>query len=75
MRGFYLVWKGNLTIKIKFAVNVIIKMNMDPIDKINKVLDDFGITGVTAAEAMGVTYASFKCKRKRNNVRDSVFGG
>lgn len=44
---------------------------MDPIDKINKVLDDFGITGVKAAEAMGVTYATFKSKRNPNNDRHS----
>lgn len=46
-------------------------MNMDPIDKVNKVLDDFGITGVKAAEAMGVTYSTFKSKRNPNNDRHS----
>jgi len=44
---------------------------MEPIDKINKVLDDFGITGVKAAEAMGITYATFKSKRNPNNDRHS----
>jgi len=44
---------------------------MEPIDKINKVLDDFGITGVKAAEAMGITYATFKSKRSPNNDRHS----
>jgi len=40
---------------------------MDPIDKVNKVLDDFGMTGVKAAEAMGITYQTFKNKRNPNN--------
>lgn len=44
---------------------------MEPIDKINKVLDDFGITGVKAAQSMGITYATFKSKRNPNNDRHS----
>jgi len=42
---------------------------MEPIDKINKVLEDFGITGVKAAEAMSVTYGTFKNKRNPNNTQ------
>ncbi|RUT68707.1 hypothetical protein D0817_20145 [Flavobacterium cupreum] len=44
---------------------------MEPIDKINKVLEDFGITGVKAAEAMGITYDTFKSKKNEKNERHS----
>ena len=39
---------------------------MDSIEvkiKVLKVLDDFGMSGVKAAEAMGVTYATFRNKK------------
>lgn len=56
----------NLIIKIKFSTNITI-LTIDPIDKMNKVLDGFGITGVKTTEAMGVTYSSFKNKLNPNN--------
>ncbi|MCC9016939.1 hypothetical protein [Flavobacterium lipolyticum] len=44
---------------------------MDPIEKINKVLDDFGMSGVKAAEAMGITYNTFRSKKTGKNERHS----
>lgn len=44
-------------------------MNMEPLEKINKVLDDFGMSGVKAAEAMGITYITFRSKKSENNER------
>ncbi|EJL66295.1 hypothetical protein [Flavobacterium sp. CF136] len=44
---------------------------MEPIDKIHKVLNDFGMTGVKAADAMGIAYATFKSKNNPNNTRHS----
>jgi len=32
-------------------------------EKILKILDDFGMSGVKAAEAMGVTYSTFRKKK------------
>lgn len=34
--------------------------------KVLKILDDFGMTGSKAAEAMGVTYATFRNKKNDN---------
>ncbi|WP_089059946.1 hypothetical protein [Flavobacterium tructae] len=44
---------------------------MEPIEKINKVLDDFGMSGVKAAEAMGITYNTFRSKKTGKNERHS----
>lgn len=35
-------------------------------EKVLKILDDFGMSGVKAAEAMGVTYATFRNKKNDN---------
>lgn len=35
-------------------------------EKVLKILDDFGMTGSKAAEAMGVTYATFRNKKNDN---------
>lgn len=37
--------------------------------EIDRVLELFGMTGVKAAEAMGVTYATFNSKKNPNNDR------
>ncbi|MBE8727967.1 hypothetical protein [Flavobacterium hungaricum] len=42
---------------------------MEPIDKIIKVLEDFGMSGVKAAEAMGITHATFRQKKNENSIR------
>lgn len=39
---------------------------MTPKDKILKILGDFGMTGLKASEAMGVTYATFRNKKNEN---------
>lgn len=40
-------------------------------EKVLKILDDFGMSGVKAAEAMGVTYATFRNKKNDNAVGHS----
>lgn len=35
-------------------------------EKVLKILDDFGMSGKKAAEAMGVTYATFRNKKNNN---------
>ena len=40
-------------------------------EKVLKVLDDFGMSGVKAAEAMGVTYATFRNKKNDNSLGHS----
>lgn len=42
---------------------------MEPINKIIKVLDVFGMSGVKAAEAMGITHATFRQKKNENSTR------
>jgi hypothetical protein len=44
---------------------------MEASEKIIKVLEDFGMTGVKAAEAMGITYDTFKSKKNEKNERHS----
>lgn len=44
---------------------------MESKDKINKVLNDFGMSGVKAAEAMGITYDTFRSKKTGKNERHS----
>jgi hypothetical protein len=36
--------------------------------KVLKILDDFGMSGAKAAEAMGVTYATFRQKKNENSI-------
>lgn len=40
-------------------------------EKVLKILDDFGMTGSKAAEAMGVTYATFRNKKNDNALSHS----
>jgi hypothetical protein len=42
---------------------------MTPQEKIEKLLNDFGITGIKASEAMGVTYGTFRNKKNPNNTK------
>jgi hypothetical protein len=44
---------------------------MEAKEKIIKILNDFGITGKKAAEAMGITYDTFCSKKNDNNDRHS----
>jgi len=44
---------------------------MEPGEKINKVLDDFGMSGVKAAQAMGISYDTFRSKKTGKNERHS----
>ena len=39
---------------------------MEVKEKVLKILDDFGMTGSKAAEAMSVTYATFRNKKNDN---------
>ncbi|TDE53744.1 hypothetical protein [Flavobacterium sp. GT3P67] len=41
-------------------------------EKVLKILEDFGMTGSKAAEAMGVTYATFRNK-KNDNAKGHTF--
>jgi len=42
---------------------------MEPKEEILKILDAFGMSGIKAAEAMGVTYATFRNKKNDNSER------
>lgn len=40
---------------------------METKDKIIKILDDFGMSGVKAAEAMGIAYDTFRSRKTGKN--------
>jgi len=40
-------------------------------DKVVKILEDFGMSGVKAAEIMGVTHATFRNKKNDNSLGHS----
>jgi hypothetical protein len=44
---------------------------MTPQEKIEKLLNNFGVAGVKASEAMGITYGTFRNKKNPNNTRHS----
>lgn len=43
--------------------------NSEIVNRINEILEKFGMSGKKAASAMGVTYAVFRNKKNKNNER------